>query len=45
MPCTECGKSARENGSGGMVFGLRYDEDGEARYTCFKCGMSEIEKI
>ncbi|QIR31259.1 putative CxxC motif protein [Halorubrum virus Serpecor1] len=44
MPCNECGESARENGSAGVVFGLRYDEDGEARYICFKCGMKAIKE-
>lgn len=45
MPCTKCGESARENGSHGIVFGLRYDDEGNASYTCFKCGKKTLENL
>lgn len=43
MPCKKCGGSAREDGSGGVVVGLEYDEDGTARYFCLECTIDELE--
>lgn len=44
MPCKECGESARENGSHGVVVGLSEDEDGEASYICLNCTIDVMKE-
>lgn len=43
MPCRECGGSAREDGSGGAVVGLDYDDDGTAHYWCLSCTIETMK--
>ena len=44
MPCDECGESAKDNGSNGVVSYHRLDEDGIHRYTCFKCVKAALKE-
>ncbi|UBF22625.1 Zn finger [Halorubrum tailed virus 25] len=44
MPCDECGESAKENGSFGVVTNHRLGKDGIHRYTCMKCVKAALEE-